>query len=352
MQNFNYYPKKSFIHQWDPRLKLISFLILMVVSFLKIKFSGLIILSAIFWIIFLLARLPIYFLIKPWWKFLILFIVIVLINSFIFPIKLPEIIDVQGRFHLLKFGHEKDLFSITSFSLNELDFLTKWNFNEQKSWLESVLRRERITSQLLEQANDLRMGLIFRYHQIAFSYQTFFKAWYLIWKIYLIMNWSLLLIRTTKIEWLLCAWQDILKPLKYLGINVNKLATALMLVLNAIPIMTRELNINAKAQACRGSDLKASWWQKLKTLKSLIIPMFNQTFLRADIIGTTMYARGYHTKQPRTRHMQYLIGFWDLFFLIIIILLIAFLIIYCFFLPTFMQLIPLKNPSFIWDQYL
>ncbi len=38
INNITYYPKNSLIHKWDPRVKLIAILLLIIISLFKIKF--------------------------------------------------------------------------------------------------------------------------------------------------------------------------------------------------------------------------------------------------------------------------------------------------------------------------
>ncbi|WP_342262560.1 MULTISPECIES: hypothetical protein [unclassified Spiroplasma] len=83
INNINYYPKNSLIHNWDPRVKLIAILLLMIISLFKIKFSGLLVLMTIFLILFISSQLPLFFLIKPLWKMGLLFLLVLIVSSFV-----------------------------------------------------------------------------------------------------------------------------------------------------------------------------------------------------------------------------------------------------------------------------
>ncbi|WP_342278012.1 energy-coupling factor transporter transmembrane component T [Spiroplasma endosymbiont of Nephrotoma flavescens] len=353
INSINYYPKNSLIHNWDPRVKLIVILLLMIISLFKIKFSGLLVLMIIFLILFISSQLPLFFLIKPLWKMALLFLLILVISSFVIQISLPDANDANEQFNLLKWGHQNNYFSIKSLNIiSEYDFLTELNKEEQLQWIQATLRRERIHSEMLETVNDMRLGLIFRWNIFAFSYQTIFKSLYIVSKLYLVMNWSLLLIRTTKLEVLLNSLEDLLKPLKYCKIKVNALAIGLTITLNALPLLMREAKTNLLAQVCRGSDISGSWWQKLTIIKAFIIPMFNSSFIRADNLGTAMYTRGYKTTIKRTRYYQYKIRWWDISLFLIVLTLIVILIIFLFFKSTFMLMFNITTITFIFDKYI
>ncbi len=40
INNINYYSKNSLIHNWDPRVKLIAILLLMIIRYLKLSLVG------------------------------------------------------------------------------------------------------------------------------------------------------------------------------------------------------------------------------------------------------------------------------------------------------------------------
>lgn len=352
INNINYYPKNSLIHNWDPRVKLIAILLLMIISLFKIKFSGLLVLMIIFLILFISSQLPLFFLIKPLWKMGLLFLLVLIVSSFVIQISLSDANDANEQFNLLKWGHQNNYFPMMSWKMTESDFLTGLNKQEQLQWIQAILRRERIHSEMLEIVNDMRLGLIFRWNIFAFSYQTIFKSLYIVSKLYLVMNWSLLLIRTTKLEVLLNSLEDLLKPLKYCKIKVNALAIGLTITLNALPLLMREAKTNLLAQACRGGDISGSWWQKLTIIKTFIIPMFNSSFIRADSLGTAMYTRGYKTTIKRTRYYQYKIRWWDVSLFLIVLTLIVILIMFLFFKSTFMLMFNITTITFIFDKYI
>ncbi|WP_215826433.1 energy-coupling factor transporter transmembrane component T family protein [Spiroplasma endosymbiont of 'Nebria riversi'] len=302
-----------------------------------------------FLILFISSQLPLFFLIKPLWKMGLLFLLVLIVSSFVIQISLS---DANEQFNLLKWGYQNNYFSIKFLNISEYDFLTKWNKEEQLQWIQAILRRERIHSGMLETVNDMRLGVIFRWNIFDFSYQTIFKSLYIVSKLYLVMNRSLLLIRTTKLEVLLNSLENLLKRLKYCKIKVNAAAIGLTITLNALSLLMRGAKTNLLAQACWGSDISGSWWQKLTIIKAFIIPMFNSSFIRADNLGTAMYTRGYKNSIKRTRYYQYKIRWWDVSLFLIVLTLIVILIIFLFFKSTFMLMFNITTITFIFDKYI
>lgn len=350
--NINYYATKSFFHRFDPRLKLILLILLMAVTLLKIKFIGIFILYFIFLILFLLSSLPLQMLFRSFWKLLLGFIIILFIGSLIMQISLPHNDDTYEQFQLLKWGHNNNFWKILGFELNEQDFLQKWTLQEQKEWIQMIVRRYDINFELWTLVNNKRLGLIYQWWIFSLSLKIVFKSLYIILKIYLISNWSLLLIRTTKKNSIQYALEDLLKPLKYFKIPTHKIAMALSIILTSVPIFMVESLIILKAQKSRGVDINASLKQKIIGFKTLIIPLFSRSFVYIDNLSTAMFARGYYLQKKRTRYYKYKIKWYEIFIFCIILTILILLFIYLFNKPLFIKIIPISNIYFNWDKYI
>lgn len=112
--------------------------------------------------------------------------------------------------------------------------------------------------------------------------------------------------------------ESLLKPLKVIKVPVDVIAMMLSLTLRYIPTLLGETEKIMKAQASRGVDFKESKLkEKIVQIISLLIPVFVISFKRAEDLGNAMEVRGYIIGAKRTRIDEYTIGFVDIFSLIV-----------------------------------
>lgn len=122
--------------------------------------------------------------------------------------------------------------------------------------------------------------------------------------------------------------ESLLKPLKWIKVPVDVIAMMLSLTLRYIPTLLGETEKIMKAQASRGVDFKESAFkEKVVQIISLLIPVFVISFKRAEDLGNAMEVRGYVIGARRTRIDEYTIGFADILSLIIAVIILG-LIIY------------------------
>ncbi len=108
--------------------------------------------------------------------------------------------------------------------------------------------------------------------------------------------------------------EALMRPLKRVGVPVDVIAMMLSLTLRYIPTLLGETEKIMKAQASRGVDFKESKLKdKIIQIISLLIPVFVISFKRAEDLGNAMEVRGYIIGAPRTKIDQYHLGFVDLF---------------------------------------
>ncbi|MBN2300252.1 MAG: energy-coupling factor transporter transmembrane protein EcfT [Acholeplasmataceae bacterium] len=111
--------------------------------------------------------------------------------------------------------------------------------------------------------------------------------------------------------------ESLLKPLKIIKVPVDVIAMMLSLTLRYIPTLLGETEKIMKAQASRGVDFKESKFkEKIIQIISLLIPVFVISFKRAEDLGNAMEVRGYIIGAKRTRIDEYTIGFIDILSLI------------------------------------
>jgi len=103
----------------------------------------------------------------------------------------------------------------------------------------------------------------------------------------------------------------LLNPLTYLGIQVHDFIVSIEIAIRYIPLLTLTSERIAKAQASRGAAWGASGgnvFQKVKQITPLIIPLFLQSYQKADKIAMAMDARGYGASKKRSHYHITLVG--------------------------------------------
>ena len=111
-------------------------------------------------------------------------------------------------------------------------------------------------------------------------------------KIILIINYSSILMLTTKPFEITNGLEKILTPLNKIGIKTNKISMAISLALSFIPTIFDQANKILKSQASRGADYKNfDLRNKIIAIKSIIFPMINLSLKRADNLADAMEVR-------------------------------------------------------------
>lgn len=124
------------------------------------------------------------------------------------------------------------------------------------------------------------------------------------------------------------AIEALLRPLKVVKVPVDVMAMMLSLTLRYIPTLLGETEKIMKAQASRGVDFKESKFkEKVVQIISLLIPVFVISFKRAEDLGNAMEVRGYVIGAKRTKVDEYRIGFSDIATLVISLMILALIIV-------------------------
>lgn len=141
--------------------------------------------------------------------------------------------------------------------------------------------------------------------------------------IFLILGTSLLTLTTSPIE-LTDGIENLLGPLKKIGVPAHELAMMMTIALRFIPTLMDETDKIMKAQQARGADFESgNIIQKAKSLIPLLVPLFISSFRRADELAMAMEARCYRGGMGRTRMKQLKYTSKDYFAYLIITLLIG-----------------------------
>lgn len=126
---------------------------------------------------------------------------------------------------------------------------------------------------------------------------------YIFIRLVLIITLTTLMTSTTKPLELTLAIESLLNPLKRFHFPVHELAMMISIALRFIPDLLDEAKRIMKAQTSRGADFnEGSFMEKIKSIISLIIPLFISAFQRAEELANAMESRNYNPEATRTKY--------------------------------------------------
>ena len=139
----------------------------------------------------------------------------------------------------------------------------------------------------------------------------------------LITGSSLLTLTTTPVS-LTEGLEKLLSPLKLVRFPVHELAMMMTIALRFIPTLLEEADKIMKAQLARGADLESgNIFKRAKAMLPILIPLFVNSFRRAEELALAMESRCYHGGEGRTRLRQLKFHWRDLFAVLLMGALIA-----------------------------
>jgi len=105
------------------------------------------------------------------------------------------------------------------------------------------------------------------------------------------------------------AVEALLRPLARIKVPVHAFALILTIAVRFVPTFALEMEKMMKAQASRGAEFGTGhWWnilQRTRDMFPLIIPLFNVALTRAEELALAMEARGYVPTDARTVFHRY-----------------------------------------------
>lgn len=163
--------------------------------------------------------------------------------------------------------------------------------------------------------------LLFEWRFITIYLEGIFSAIFIMIRIVsLIIGTSMLLTYTTTPIELTDGIEDLLYPLKKLGVPVHDFAMMMTIALRFIPTLVEETDKIMTAQKARGADFSSgSLVNRAKALIPILIPLFVSAFNRAADLATAMECRCYHGGDGRTRMKVRHIRFADVIPLFVIV---------------------------------
>lgn len=130
-----------------------------------------------------------------------------------------------------------------------------------------------------------------------------YQTLYIFIRLILIITLSTIMTSTTKPLDLTLAIESLLGPFKKLNFPVHELAMMISIALRFIPDLLDDAKRIMKAQASRGADFnEGSFLEKIRSIISLIIPLFISAFQRAGDLANAMESRNYNPEARRTRY--------------------------------------------------
>jgi energy-coupling factor transport system permease protein len=290
-----YIPGQSWLHKLDPRVKMLS-LILMLVSIFLIPIQGTILDLSILGTYFVLTMvlvissgIPLLKVLQGLRPILFLLTFTVLIQILIIrPTSLVQLSDTY-TFYI-------SFTSITAMII----WIIFYQFT--KKWIKFKVLYFLLSVVIIFALQYALPFIPFYQYDVTLYEETVFRALFIFFRIVVIIMLTSLLTFTTMTTDINDGLEGILFPLKWIKVPVDVLTMMVSLTLRYIPTLLIETDKIMKAQASRGVDFKeASIKDKITQVISLLIPVFVISFKRAEDLANAMEVRGYVIGQKRTK---------------------------------------------------
>lgn len=244
-----YYPTGSVVHRMDPRMKLLLTIMFVVAIFFVNTYFGFMLTAAVLILIILIAKLPMFSVLKS-------------VRAIIFIVIFAAVINL--------------------FMIRNGEVLWSW-------------KALQITDQGVHTTIKMTLRLVL-----------------------LISGASLLTLTTTPVE-IADGTESLIKPLALIKVPVHDIAMIMSIALRFIPTLFEETQKIISAQKARGASFDTGGLiARAKALLPVLIPLFVNSFRRADELAFAMDARCYNATEKRTKMKVMRLGAADFvaFFLI------------------------------------
>lgn len=285
-----YIPGHSFLYRLDPRVKLITLVLLFAATF---------IINDI-WVMvgalgFVIALLPIGKIslkrvfqgLKP--------LLFLLIFTFVFQI----LFNTQGRLLIaipLQFNIVNTILAVVLFGA--------WLLIKRRIKF-AFLSFLGVLALIIYGFSELTMFVPYNTSTLAVYETGLIMALFILLRLIIIVTLSTVLTISTKPTDLNLGLERVLKPLKLVRVNTEEIAMIIGIALRYIPTLLDEANKIMLAQASRGVDFQEGKFKdKVVQIISLLVPMFIISFQRSDELANAMEARCFVPGKPRTRLNQ------------------------------------------------
>lgn len=354
MQNSleQYINKKSFWHAINPAIKILVTISLITIVFLPIGFFGLLITSFLVTLIWCLSKLPFRLYKSIFITWMVMLVFLGLINWVAY--KTPGLNCYQYFTNGVLHSPMHVIFG----DITKFDHTITVDPNEIKPETENIKYIKCIVGDIwggkidqflhtgkppldintwdfesitikIPNGKPIILYLWYQTYWYTLSTKVIFNTLLVSFKIMLMITIITILLSTTSYSELTIGIEDMLHPLSYLRVPVNEWAMTFAIAIRFVPSLLVESQNILRAQASRGVDFKnGNFKSKVKSLVSLIIPMFSLAFHKADDLSNAMEARSYDPRKLRTRYRNYGICIKDFIALILVGTLFAFFIMF------------------------
>ena len=296
----------SWIYRMDPRVKIISLVLFIVITFLLPNLISVACLLGGLFLLILTTKIPVIKMLKGLKGLLFL-----LSFTFVIQIAYGRTGDLLVSLPM-QFGLYNMLISV---GLLILFFLTV-RFIPFKFIYFLIFVLLSFVSQYY-----LKEQYLFGAYNIEIFQDGLERAGFVFLRVVIIVLISSLLTFSTSSTDLNNGLESVMKPLKVIKFPVSEMAMMLSITLRFIPTLLDETNKIMKSQASRGVDFKESKLKdKVTQIVSLLVPMFVISFQRAEDLANAMESRGYVIGAKRTKLDEMKIRFLDCMALFILFL--------------------------------
>ena len=296
----------SWIYRMDPRVKIISLVLFIVITFLLPNLISVACLLGGLFLLILTTKIPVIKMLKGLKGLLFL-----LSFTFVIQIAYGRTGDLLVSLPM-QFGLYNMLISV---GLLLLFFLTV-RFIPFKFIYFLIFALLSFVSQYY-----LKEQYLFGAYNIEIFQDGLERAGFVFLRVVIIVLISSLLTFSTSSTDLNNGLESVMKPLKVIKFPVSEMAMMLSITLRFIPTLLDETNKIMKSQASRGVDFKESKLKdKVTQIVSLLVPMFVISFQRAEDLANAMESRGYVIGAKRTKLDEMKIRFLDCMALFILFL--------------------------------
>lgn len=301
----------SFLHKMDPRIKLISMLMI-IISVFSIKVSSDIVNLALISGMFLFTICLVFLSGIPLGKVMQGLKAVVFLLTFTFFIQLftirpsdaSPLLDVKMTLSIISIPILLALFIGYQFMKKNV----KWKTSLFFIFVFLVFFIQYVVATFIP---NIGLGFIYDFK----VYQAgLINAGFIFLRITSVMIVASLLTFTTSTIELNDALEALLKPFRLIGIKTYIFSMMISLTLRTIPTLLEETQKIMKAQTSRGADInESSIKDKIGQIIALLIPVFVINISRADDLSNAMEARGYIIGEKRTKIDVYEIKTTDIF---------------------------------------
>ncbi|SJZ54344.1 energy-coupling factor transporter transmembrane component T family protein [Mycoplasmopsis verecunda] len=312
-----YIPGKGFLYNLDPRIKLLTVILYIVMVFMVSYFIDLIILLIPLVVVYITTNKRVKPLFKLMWlPFFISFI--------IFFVNIYTITNETVYKDVASMYESKNPLGKTWLVYMYDPKYTFWKWATSSNTFEIKIPMYDSAGKFIGISSELSKLNI----QYGISLDSINRTLSLFFRIYIMILTTALLTNTTRPILLTKSIEDILLPLKLIFVPTHVIAMIISIALRFIPTLIDEANRIMKAQSSRGVDFKhGNLKEKINAFSTLIIPLFVSSFARAEDLSNSMETRGYDPYSQRTKYRKIKPTWVDLIVSIFLLSLLAFLIV-------------------------